>query len=248
MPDFTTFIGVNAGNGRKPFTYVALDKDRRLLAVGGGGPVDVLSFAAGQPCALIGLSAPTRPGSLKPAQPDEPPLPVFRLSGQHQYQLDLTGEPQPDPNTGFPAWLSASLGLVSQFQSLGYRLFPAEGQPHQWLETPAESAFSALLGLQPFEGGTLEGRIQRQLVLFDLDLDVPDAMDFFEEITRFKLLHGHLPYEKVLPLAELNAWLAANTAWQAVHQPEKVRQAGKPESGQVVYPIRPQEDPRGQRF
>jgi hypothetical protein len=237
MLDFSTFIGVNAGNGRKPFTYVALDQNRRQLAVGGGSPVDVLSFAAGQPSALIGLSTPLRPGSLKLAQPEEPPLPIFRLSKLRQFQLDLTGESHPDPGADLPAWLSASFGLVSQIQALGYKLFPEEGQPHQWMETPAESGFTSLLGLQPFEGASLEGRIQRQLVLFDLELDVPDAMDFFEEITRFRLLHGHLPYEKVLPLAELNAWLAANTAWQAVHQPAQVRQSGMPETGQVVYPL-----------
>ncbi len=236
MTEFSSFLGVDSGAGRKPFTYVALDSNRRLLAVGSGGAVDVLSFAAGQPSVLVALSAPQRPGSLKPGATSEPPLPVHRLSQQRETQLDLTGQALATPGADMPSWLAASFGLVSQLQALGGELFPAQAA-RQWLETPAESGFISLLGVEPFDIESLEGRLQRQLALFDLELDVPDAMDFFEEITRFKLLRGILPYHKVLPPGELNAWLAANTAWQAVHQPHRVQRAGDAESGVVTYPL-----------
>ena len=62
--DFSTFIGVETGVGHRPFTYIALDQQRRLLAVGGGSAVDVLSFAAGLQSVLVALSPPDRPGSL----------------------------------------------------------------------------------------------------------------------------------------------------------------------------------------
>ena len=236
MPVFFTYLGVDAANGRKPFTYVALDQQRRLLAVGGGSAVDVLSFAAGQPAVLIGLSSPNRPGSCKPGQAGEPPLPSFRLSKLRQLQLDLTGQPLAAPGPELPTWMAASSGLVCQFQAMGIALFPAE-TARQWLETPAQSGFSALLGVEPFEAESLEGRIQRQLVLSDLELDVPDAMDFFEEITRFKILRGQLPYAKILPPGELNAWLAANTAWLAANQSERIHQAGTAEDGPILYPL-----------
>ena len=47
------------------------------------------------------------------------------------------------------------------------------------MEAPAETGFRALLGVPPFEAGILEGRIQRQLVLYDLELDVPDRDGIF---------------------------------------------------------------------
>ena len=234
--DFSTFIGIDTGMGRRPFTYVALDRQRRLLAMGGGSAVDVLSFTAGLQSGLAAVSPPDRPGSLKPARAEEPPLPILRLGSPRQFQLDLTGEPHGEPVTRAPAWLSACFELISHIQATGYSPFPQEDAPRQWLEAPAQSGFYAWLGLEPFEAGTLEGRLQRQLVLADLDLDVPDAMEFFEEITRFKLLRSILPYQHVMSQAELNAYMAANTAWLAVHEPSSVRQSGSLESGIVFYP------------
>ena len=234
--DFSTFIGVDTGSGRRPFTYVALDVHRKLLAVGTGAAVDVLSFAAGQQSALAAISPPDRPGSLKPGRAEEPPLPILRLGSPRQFQLDLTGEPRGEAAVQSPSWMAACLELIGHLQATGYHAFPDEGCPRQWLEAPAQSGFHSWLGLEPLEAGTLEGRLQRQLVLADLDMDVPDAMEFFEEITRFKLLRGILPYQRVLSQVEINAYMAANTAWLAVHEPASVRQSGSSESGLVFYP------------
>lgn len=234
--EFSTFIGVDCSTSRKPFTYVALDLKRKQLAVGSGGAVDVLSFAAGQSSALLALSAPPHRGSFKAARGDEPPLPALRLNRLHQLSLD--GE----PTVQYPSWLQPCFNLVQQLQALDFSPFSAEASPRQWLEAPAESGFHALLGLDPFDAGTLEGRIQRQLALFDLELDVPDAMEFFEEITRFKILRGHLPYDRILPPGELNAWLAASTGWAAACQPESARMAGGDENGIVYYPLKAQEE------
>lgn len=236
--EFAAYIGVDTGSGRKPFTYACLDAKRKLLAVGSGSAVDVLSFAAGQSSALTAVSAPARPGSLKSARANEPALPVLRLGSQRQMSLDLEGQPHAEANVNCPPWMTACIDLVDRLHSMGYQPFPTDGNPHQWLEAPAQSGFQSWLGLEPFEADTLEGRLQRQLVLYDLDLDVPDAMEFFEEITRFKLLHGHLPYERILTQAEINAHMAANTAWLAINEPGSVHTAGSSETGLVFYPIK----------
>lgn len=235
--EFTTFLGVDISGGRKPFTYVALDAKRKALAVGGGSAVDVLSYAAGQTSVLVAISAPAHASNMaEPVKPGEPPLPILRLTSLRQ--LNLEGQ----PSTDHPAWIRAAFALVEQLSFLDFKPFPAEEHAHQWLEAPAASGFQALLGLPPLEDGTLEGRIQRQLVLLDQDLDVPDAMEFFEEVTRFKILHSHLPYDKVLPTGELNAWMAASTAWQAARQPASVRSPGAVESGLVYYPLKQEKD------
>lgn len=58
-------------------------------------------------------------------------------------------------------------------------------------------------------------------------------MDFFEEITRWRLLRGLLPLEKIFSADELNALICAHVAWRAAHQPESLRWQG----GQIALPL-----------
>jgi hypothetical protein len=232
MDQFGTFIGIDAATGRKPFTLIAIDSTRKLRVVGGGDAVDVLSFVAGLGNALIALSPPWKGGKTADGASTGPLLPICRLGGLRQPSLLEESMTAP-----CPAWMRESLGLLNQLQGIGFEAYPHENAARQWLEVPAETAYRALLGVPPFEAGILEGRIQRQLVLSDLELDVPDAMEFFEEVTRFRLLHSHLPYERILPQPELNAWIAAATAWMAVHESGRLHPAGSPAEGVIYHPL-----------
>lgn len=223
-PAFSSFIGVDAAPGRRPFTYTCLDSSRKLLAVGSGTAVDVLSFAFGQSTTLLAFSPPHRSGQALsgPGGGRVPALGGFLLQKEWNWPAE-SGVPR-NPPPECPSWLRASFLFVDQLQELGFRPFASEEDaPRQWLETQAEAAFASLLERPPLGAATLEGRLQRQLVLADLGLDVPDAMEFFEEITRYRLLRGILPMEKVLPVAELNAWMAAQIAWMTVHQSEALQ-------------------------
>jgi len=82
----------------------------------------------------------------------------------------------------------------------------------------------------------LEGRLQRQIALYDRKVDVPDAMRFFEEITRHRLLKGVLPVEMIYSAGELDALVAAYTAWLAALHPDQVTLLGDPQEGQVALP------------
>jgi hypothetical protein len=88
--------------------------------------------------------------------------------------------------------------------------------------TDAQKCFLALCGNELFARRTLEGRIQRALILYDEGLQIPDPMDFFEEITRHKLLRGILPLENIHTSKELDALVAAYMAWMTVHRPNQV--------------------------
>ncbi len=68
---------------------------------------------------------------------------------------------------------------------------PSEDTTHVWLETHPHAAFCALLGQLPLPKPTLEGRLQRQIVLYEQGMGIKDPMGFFEEITRHKLVAGH---------------------------------------------------------
>jgi len=75
------------------------------------------------------------------------------------------------------------------------------------------------------------------LILSDQQMPVPDAMAFFMEITRYRLVHGDLPDEDIHISEELNALTAALIAWQAAHHPDQVELLGDPNEGQIVLPV-----------
>jgi len=98
----------------------------------------------------------------------------------------------------------------------------SKNDPRQWAETDTQKCFLALCENELLPRRSLEGRIQRALILYGEGLQIPDPMDFFEEITRHKLMHGILPMENLHSLKELDALVAAYIAWIAVNRPSQV--------------------------
>jgi predicted RNase H-like nuclease len=62
-------------------------------------------------------------------------------------------------------------------------------------------------------------------------------MRYFEEITRHRLLQGIMPSENLYSPNELDALIAAYTAWMAAVQPESTVMLGDPQEGQAVLPV-----------
>lgn len=207
---------------------IALDEEQHIQAQGRGELADALSFAAGTNDAIVAINAPARlANGLAAGRAVEKEL---LAQGAWIYQT-------PASLKGCPASLRRGLELHQRLAEMGYLDYPAADAQRQKIESPAEAAFWSLLGTRPFDHLTLEGRLQRQLVLADAGINVPDAMDFFEEITRHKLLRGILPLENIFSPEELNALMCAHVAWHTAHQPESVRLMGEPEEGQLVLPL-----------
>lgn len=238
QPQSTVFIGIEPGSGRKPCAMMVLDDNQRIQAQGCGSLADTLAYAAGVSNAVVAVNAPARLSQGLPARAVEKELLAL---GAWIYQT-------PASLGACPVALRRGLELHDRLAEMGYQPFPAENSARQKLETPAEAAFWSLLGLRPFEAQTLEGRLQRQLVLADAGINVPDAMDFFEEITRHRLLRGTLPLENIFLSEELNALVCAHIAWRAVHQPEDLRLMGDPEEGQIALPLPVQHDQRSRNL
>ena len=94
-----------------------------------------------------------------------------------------------------------------------------------WIETNAQVCFQAFHSrLLPRR--TLEGRIQRALILYEEGLQISDPMDFFEEITRHKLLQGNLPTGNIYSVKQLDALIAAYVSWLSFHRPHRVATDG----------------------
>jgi hypothetical protein len=240
------YLGVDLTGSRKPFTYTALDNELRLLAMGQGQADEVLAFAAGQSEAVIAIDAPAGPNLGLMAQPEFrsqlSPAPAagrwmnLRLAEYRLHQQGVSITRTPSTAQESPAWMRLGFELYQKLAEMGYQAYPNEGAARQCLEGNAEASFKVLLERVPFESASVEGRLQRQLILQGLDLPVADPMDYFEEVTRHKLLHGILPLEKIHSPSELNALLLAYLAWLAVNKPQEIVCVGDVREGQIYTP------------
>jgi hypothetical protein len=79
--------------------------------------------------------------------------------------------------------------------------------------------------------------LQRQLALYEQELGIKDPMDFFEEITRHRLLMGVLPTEFIYNADQLDAMVAAFTAYLAASHPGRVIRIGDKQEGQITLPV-----------
>lgn len=223
----TVFIGIEPGTAHKTCAMMVLDAEQHIQAQGCGDLADALSFAAGVGSAVVAVNAPAKLSDARGGRAIEKEL---LAQGAWIYQTPATLK-------ACPAALRRGLELHKYLAEMGYVPGPTEEAPRQKIEAPADAAFWSLLGLRPFDPTTLEGRLQRQLALADAGLPVPDAMDFFEEITRHKLLHGMLPLKNIFSAEELNALMCAHIAWRCVCQPESLRWLGQPDEGSVAIPL-----------
>ena len=245
------FVGVeiirSAGRLRQAFVYAALDTDRELLAIGHGDRDEILAYLGGQGSAHVAINAPRQlnTGAVNQARTYQDGLPftdpIEPLNLRYcEYLLQQEGfkiNATPDQAKSCPRWVRRGFRLYQRLREFGYAPYPnTDGSRHS-LETQADAVFWRLLkGNLPLPH-SLEGRLQRQLILYDRQLPVPDAMDFFYEITRYKLMQGDLPDQDIFSFEELNALAAALIAWQAAHCPEEIELLGDAEEGQIALPI-----------
>jgi hypothetical protein len=247
------YVGINISSGHRPYTLAAMDAELNLLAISRGEELEVLGYCAGLSSVLVTINAPVRPNIGLMTDPEycknltPPPHPGRRINMRvADYEARLHGVSIPRaPATieDSPVWMRAGFNLYESLKNLEYQPFPSEASTRQCLESQAETFFYALLGVIPFEANSLEGRIQRQLVLYNRKFPVSDPMDFFEEVTRYRLLHSILPVEKIFSPQELNALAMAYTGWLAINKPETVIRLGVSEEGQITVPILPVIDP-----
>ena len=133
--------------------------------------------------------------------------------------------------------MQMGFSLYQRLEALGYQTYPTDDGKHQSLEVYPHACFTALLGVTPFHKHSLEGRLQRQLILYESKINVSDPIRLFEEITRHRLLQGILMDEDLCYPGELDAMVAAYTAWMVKSDPEHVMSIGDPIEGQITLPV-----------
>ncbi len=242
------FIGIDPTAGKRPMAYAAIDRDLRLMCLDRGGLNAVIAFARGQEQALVAVCGPQRPrqglmenpavrAALNPV-PRPGRWEGYRVA---EYLLNQHGIRVPRTRgkaDRCPAWIQTSFELHRQLEAIGYQLYPRPEAPLQVLETYPHAVYTVLLEHLPYPKRSLEGRLQRQLLLYHLGLDIPDPMRIFEEITRHRVLQGMLSLDDLYAPVTLDALAAAYTAWMAANQPDKITLLGDPAEGRVALPVR----------
>jgi predicted nuclease with RNAse H fold len=239
------FVGVDPTSGHKSFTYAVLDKDLHLLTLADGEIEDLVDFLAEQKSAIVAVNSPAsvNRGLVREKMKKEMSTPhqirgaELRMAEYElrQHGIAVSGTPA---NVGLcPAWIQLGFQLYRKLEKMGFQKVMRKDATYQVLETHPHACYCVLGGAAPLSKPSLEGRLQRQLILHEQGLHIKDPMDFFEEITRYKLTKGIWPTELLYLPEQLDALAAAYTAWLVDDKEEKTMGIGDSKEGQIVLPV-----------
>ena len=243
------FVGIDPTAGKRPLNFAALDRDLRLVALHTGHMEDVLAFVGGLEHAVVAVDAPQSPNRGLMLQPEVRRRFNLRPGGKTwgqwkvaEYELrrrNIRLYSTPAREADAPQWMQNGFRLFRRLSAMGFQHFTVgeEPRPKMMIEVHPHGCFSSLLGHRPLLKDTLEGRLQRQLVLYREGLDVPDPMQTLEELTRHHLLAGQLPLQGLYSHDELDALAAAHTAYLVGVKPARVSQVGDRTEGWITLPV-----------
>jgi predicted nuclease with RNAse H fold len=242
------FIGIDPTAGRRPINYAILDDDLRLMTCGLGKLDKVLEVVKSYPAAVVAVDAPQSPNAgLMAAKAhrqkyglslDSTAWANYKVCEFELRRRGIRLYNTPGEVEAAPKWMQLGFELYDELRAEGFVLYqPGRQAARQFMEVHPHACYTVLLGHLPFQKDSLEGRLQRQLLLFQEGLNVPDAMNSFEEITRHHLLEGHLNLADLRTHDELDALVSAYTAYLAAHYPKRVTLVGDEKEGQIVVPV-----------
>jgi len=242
----SAFIGISPASGHKSFAYAALDRDSNLIALGEGEVDDVTAFIAGQSSATVAIDAPSgvnrglvrEMAKSKMLTPHQIRRADLRLAEHELRERGIAVTKTPASVELSPAWVQAGFELYRKLGKMGFQKYPDKDSAQLVLETNSHACYCLMVAQVPLARLSLEGRLQRQLVLYEHGLCIKDPMDFFEEITRYKISKGILPMELLYLPDQLDALAAAYIARLAVKKEEDVFAIGDTKEGMVVLPGR----------
>jgi hypothetical protein len=221
------FIGVSPAPGAGSVTVAALTARREVQYLRGLSVESAADEISGLGELSVAIGGPLRvpPAIAVEAEIRRRGIPVRRL---------------PPEEGAAPASARALFQLARELSGRAFLEGEAARESPRFLtEAPSAACAAVLLGRIPFPRTALEGRIQRQLLLARERVALPDPMDALEEMTAHHLLSGRLPLRGICAPEELDALLAAFTAWRAFCQPETVTWMGQDADGWICLPAKP---------
>ena len=242
----SVFVGIDPASSHKSFVYAALDRGLNLVSLADAELEDILAFLGGQESATVAINAPSgvnhglaremlKKNSLTPHQIRGAGL---RMAEHELRERGIAVSGTPANAAMCPAWVQSGFELYRKLMKMGFVHYPQTDAAHQILETHPHACYCALAGQAVLPKPSLEGRMQRQLLLHERGVRVKDPMDFFEEITRYKLTRGIWPMELLCLPEQLDALAAAFTAWMAINKPNEITSIGDTSEGAIVLPVK----------
>jgi predicted nuclease with RNAse H fold len=239
------YIGIDPTAGRRLLTYAVLDSALNVLAIDDTRLEEVLEAVEAHPAALCAVDAPSGPNLSLMAEP------AYRQGlglrpGASRYTSFRVGEYElrrrniglyrtPQDAEDAPRWMKLGWRLYEALQEAGYARYPQAG-PRQVVEVHPHACFTVLLGHRPYKKNTIEGRLQRQLLLYEEGLNITDPMHLFEEWTRHHVLAGRMALDDLYEHDQLDALVSAYTAYLLSEEPERTTGVGDPAEGTIVVP------------
>lgn len=243
------FIGIDPTAGKRPFSLAALDDDLRIVAVEATDRAGCLEFMDRWPNAVVAVDAPQSPNRGLMRRPEVRRgfgLPVrgrtFADWKVCEYELrrrNLRLYHTPAKAADAPAWVRSGFELYRHLGEAGFTFFRtgSEATGRSLIEVHPHACYGALLGHRPLSKASLEGRLQRQMVLYVEGVDVANPVHVLEEISRHHLLTGELPLEGLYDHDALDALIGAYTSYLVHQRPGRVSQVGDPAEGWITLPV-----------
>lgn len=242
----SVFIGINPQGSGRSVSYAALDNRLQVMALGKGDPDAAVAFVGGQQQAVVAIQGPPRLNNRLlrddsmnleiPASARSKRKKDMRVVEDELIKRKFKVYKTPSSEADAKPWMSLSIDLYAQLAGLGYKFYPNEKSKLLLMESISEVSFQAWMGNKLFRKGSLEGRLQRQLGLYKLGVEIPDPMLYFEEITRYRIFRGELPESGLYSGSEIQVLALAYTAWAALTRPDEIQLLGDRAEGQVVIP------------
>jgi predicted nuclease with RNAse H fold len=240
------FIGVDTTAGKRPATIAILNASLGIVHCGSHPLNEVIQMIASYPSAMCGVDAPIEHSRSLLADPKTRERMGLNPSQQNyssyrvcEYDLRRRGiysYKTPVERLKAPTWMQESWRLYDHLRSMGFAPYPSRGT-RVMFETYPHATYTMLIKKRPYPKDSLEGRIQRQLVLYQEGVEVPDAMDCFEEWTRHRFISGDLPMDNLFDHDRLDALAAAYTAFMLYREPQNVTAIGELTDGQIFVPV-----------
>ena len=241
------YLGIDPTAGRRPLNYAILDSRLNIVAESQSDADDLWRAIEPYPDIVCALDAPLMPNQKllsDPVKRSEVGLPTDKTTYSQfrvcEYKLRSRGiklYSTPAEAETAPKWMQAGWALYNKLRELGFETFaPGSKAPRQFFEVHPHASFTVRLGRVPYRQDTLEGRLQRQLLLLEEGVQIMDAMEVLEEMTRHHILRGRLALSGLRTHDALDALASALTAFYAHTKPKEVTLVGDIADGQIIVP------------